>query len=90
MIKCIFDLGNRLSESISDPLMEIITHFFLDPYGLDHLVSEYVDKTFLRRLFKGSIRQKLDFLVFKIKQLKKTSRKGPLSARRLPIEHFSL
>ena len=64
MIKCIFDLGNRLSESISDPLMEIITHFFLDPYGLDHLVSEYVDKTFLRRLFKGSIRQKLDFFGF--------------------------
>ena len=89
MQKCIFDLDDRLSELISDPSIEIITHFFFGPYDLEYKVFEYVDKTFLRFLFKGSIRQKLDFLVSKIKQLGKKSRKDPLSARQLPIDHFT-
>ena len=61
MQKCIFDLDDRLSELISDPSIEIITHFFFGPYDLEYKVFEYVDKTFLRFLFKGSIRKKLDF-----------------------------
>ena len=53
MQKCIFDLGDRLSESISNPSIEIITHFFFDLYGLEHKVSENIDKTSLPRLFKA-------------------------------------
>ena len=56
MQKCIFDLDDRLSELILDRLMKIITHFFFGSYGLEYKVFEYVDKTFLRFLFKGLIR----------------------------------
>ena len=53
MQKCIFDLGDRLSESISNPSMEIITHFLFGPYGLEHKVSEHADKTSLPRRLKA-------------------------------------
>ena len=47
MQKNFFDLGDQLSESISDLSIEIIPHFFFGPYGVEHKVSEYVDKNYL-------------------------------------------